>query len=328
MKKIFIGIIVGLFAGGVGVWLLLHKSEHESEEEKEAVKPESYVRHTTNGESFLQLDEKARQNAGLKIAVLVEAELAPEIKAFGRVLDPSPLTASLMEMATTQAALEASGKEAERLKVLFAQGQNASARALETAEAIVKRDRIAMEGVQLRLLTTWGKPIVEHPNLDVFIRSLAAQENSLVRVDVSASVKMERPPIAARLALLSAPDAPVAAEFLGGAVSTDPQTLGRGFLFLVKGQALGVGVPVNAWLSFPGKPEKGVILPREAIVRHEGEAFVYEQTGPDTFARKAVELHHPLTAGWFTDELKAGAKVVVSGAQQLLSEELKGEGGE
>ena len=328
MKKVFLGIIVGLLAGGVGVWVFLHKPAHESEAEKEAVKPVSYVRRGTNGENFLQLDERAQQHAALKTTALTATELKPEIKAFGRVLDPSPLAASLAEMAATQAALEASGKEADRLKILFSQGQNASARALETAEAAVKRDRIAVEATQLRLLSAWGKSIADRPNLDVFIRSLAAQENSLVRVDVPASDKMEGTPSAARLTLLSAPDAPMDAEFLGAALSADPQTLGRGFIFLVKGRALAANAVVNAWLTLPGEPEKGVIIPRDAIIRHEGEAFVYVQTGGETFERKEVELHHPLAVGWFTEEFKPGVKIVISGAQQLLSEELKGEGGE
>jgi hypothetical protein len=96
----------------------------------------------------------------------------------------------------------------------------------------------------------------------------------------------------------------------------------------VKGKALAANVAVSAWLTRPGEPEPGVIIPREAIVRHEGEAFVYVQTSKETFERKAVELHHPLAAGWFTDEFKAGTKIVTNGAQQLLSQELKGEGRE
>ena len=82
-----------------------------------------------------------------------------------------------------------------------------------------------------------------------------------------------------------------------------------------------------AWLSLPGDTANGVIVPRDAIVRHEGEAFVYVQTGDDTFARHEIELEHPLDKGWFSADFKPGVRVVVTGAQQLLSEELKGEGG-
>jgi len=139
---------------------------------------------------------------------------------------------------------------------------------------------------------------------------------------------MEGLPTRARIALLSAPDEPINGEFLGTAVTADPQTLGRGFFFLVKGKALAANAAVTAWLSLSGELQKGVIIPREAIVRHQGEGFIYIKTGNETFERKEVGLHHPLPAGWFTDGFKAGVKVVINGAQQLLSEELKGEGGE
>jgi hypothetical protein len=57
--------------------------------------------------------------------------------------------------------------------------------------------------------------------------------------------------------------------------------------------------------------------------------FVYLQTGDDTFARKEIELDRPTEAGWFVHEgLNPSDKVVTVGAQQLLSEELKGQGGE
>jgi hypothetical protein len=88
-----------------------------------------------------------------------------------------------------------------------------------------------------------------------------------------------------------------------------------------------VNSAVIAWLSLPGEPEKGVIVPRESVIRHEGEAFVYVQTGGEKFERKEIELEHPLSKGWFVGQLKPGTKLVITGAQQLLSEELKGEGG-
>ena len=66
-----------------------------------------------------------------------------------------------------------------------------------------------------------------------------------------------------------------------------------------------------------------------ALVRHEGEVFVYVQTSDELFLRQEIELDHPLSEGWFVDEgLKPGQKLVLTGAQQLLSEELKGEGRE
>ncbi|MCX6905594.1 MAG: hypothetical protein NTW03_19370, partial [Verrucomicrobia bacterium] len=75
--------------------------------------------------------------------------------------------------------------------------------------------------------------------------------------------------------------------------------------------------------------ESGVTVPREALLRHAGEVFVYLQTGDEIFVRQEVELERPTESGWFVREgLKPQDKVVTVGAQQLLSEELKGQGGE
>ena len=75
-----------------------------------------------------------------------------------------------------------------------------------------------------------------------------------------------------------------------------------------------------------GEALAGVMVPRTAIVRFHGDAWVYVQTGADTFERVAIALDHPLADGWFVRAgLKPQAKVVTTGAQQLLSEELKGQ---
>jgi hypothetical protein len=69
---------------------------------------------------------------------------------------------------------------------------------------------------------------------------------------------------------------------------------------------------------------RGVVLPRSAVVRHQGQAWVYAQSGDQTFERIPVALEHGIDAGWFIDASAApSGRVVVSGAQALLSEELR-----
>jgi hypothetical protein len=44
----------------------------------------------------------------------------------------------------------------------------------------------------------------------------------------------------------------------------------------------------------------------------------------ELFSRKAVVLEKPMPNGWLVSgEVKSGEKIVINGAQQLLSEELK-----
>ena len=328
MKQIIVGIIIGLALGGAVTWTLLNRHEH-GEEKKEEHKGEARVQHGTNGEVFLKLDKATQEHAGLKVATLAAATLAPEAKGYGRVLDPAPLAAVVAEIATARAALEASAKELERLKVLHQQNQNVSTRSLETAEAAVKRDQIAADAALLRLVVSHGKTIAGQPDLHAFIRALSAQEVTLARIDLPFGEVIQTPPVGGRLAAASTGAIPFDAELLGPAPTADLQSQGQGFLFLLTHASLPPGAALAGWLKLPGEAQAGVIVPRDALVRHEGEVFIYVQTGDETFERKEIELDHPLADGWFVHEgLKAGDKLVVVGAQQLLSEELKGRGGE
>jgi len=330
MKRILLGIIIGIAAGGIVAWSFLksHGAPEAKAEKKEEHKEESHVQKGTNGETILKFDQAAQDKMSLKVVELESSELKPELKAFGRVLDLAPLSAELSDIALANSQLEASTREFERVKTLFGQNQNVSARTVETAQAAVQRDRLTIEAAQLRLTSTWGKAIAGMDGLNEFVRAAIAQNAALVRLDVPAGENLKGTPVSARIALLSTPDMPIPATFLGSAVSVDPQSQGRGFLFAVKTNGIAAGASVIGWLTLPGEPESGVIVPRDAIVRHEGEAFVYIRRNGETFERKEMELAHPLEQGWFTDDLKPKTMVVVNGAQQLLSEELKGEGGE
>jgi hypothetical protein len=132
----------------------------------------------------------------------------------------------------------------------------------------------------------------------------------------------------------------ISLEILGGTrtqaslVSTfprvDPRIQGRSFLYVAHARpGLTPGVNLLAHLSI-GNPMKGQIVPTSAVVWSEGKAWVYQQTAADRFARRAVPTDIPLERGFFVAEgFSPGDKLVVQGAQALLSEELllHGQGG-
>jgi hypothetical protein len=337
VSRVILGILVGLALGAAGAIALvkypnvaefLKLPAAEKEQEVQATAEESFLEHDPNGLTTVKLDQDAQTRMGLKVAALAAAEAPSEVKAFGHVLDPSPLAALVTEGASAQAALQASTKEYERVKTLYSQDQNASARALETAEAVMNKDRITLESVQLRLLAGWGKEIASRADLPAFVGSLAARQMALVRVDVPLGDRPKAPPVGGQVASVGTPENAIEAQILGPAPTTDPQAQTQGYLLLAKTDSLAPGAALVAWLAVPGPVRSGVLVPRDAVLRHEGETFVYLQTADGEFHRKAVALERPVGNGWFSaQDLKPQEKVVVVGAQQLLSEELKGQGG-
>jgi hypothetical protein len=67
-----------------------------------------------------------------------------------------------------------------------------------------------------------------------------------------------------------------------------------------------------------------VLVPFDAVVRYQAQNWVYVQVNDSKFARRPITLSEPGDGGWFvTAGFRAGDRIVVVGAQTLLSEEMK-----
>jgi len=303
----------------------MSKERTAAAEGDQAVTAELKVKGGTNGEAVVNLDLNAQKLIGLQTATLAASTQAPEMKGYGRVLDPAPLVALVSDMASAHAELDSSSKEYQRVKGLFAQGENASARALETAEAAMKRDQIAVKTAEAQLVAAWGKALAGQPDLPAFIQSLVKLENVLVRLDLPSGDSLKETPTGARL-LLPGTAQSVEARFLEWAATADPLVQGEGFLFVVTNAPAGLtpGLALTGFLQVPGEPLHGVIVPDAAVVRSAGRAWVYVQTSETTFERRDIALDHPGADGWFvTSGVAPDDRLVVTGAQALLSEERK-----
>lgn len=336
MKRAIILVIfvAAGFAGGV-LWMKKHAAAPPAAAEspataaapadEEAGGPQ--VSRDTNGNAIISMSDEMQGDLGILVKSPAAFQMNPELKGYGRVLDPAPLAALITELASAHAAYTASSGELARLKTLEGQG-NASARALQAAEAAAARDQVAVQSARERVNLSWGKAVADQKDLVAFVRSLTSLETALVRIDLPVGETLKEPPAGARIATLSGASAD--AEFLGQAPSVDPQMQGQGFMFLLKPNSLRLtsGESVVGYLKIPGEPLAGVIVPRDAVVRTEGAGWTYVlNAAGDAFTRIEVALDHPTEGGWFVSKgLTAGNYVVVTGAQQLLSLELKGTG--
>jgi len=324
---ILFGFVALVAIGGLVFAYLTASKERVAEGERDKpMASESQVSRDTNGETTIRLEPENQKRLALESTALLPFEYRSEMMGYGRVLDSSPLAALVAELTSDRAAAQASRQEFERLKTLSAQS-NASARALQAAQSTALRDQVQVDSVYQRLLATWGKTVAERKDLTDLVQSLVVQQSALVRVDLlTGDVLMTRPE-AARLLALADESNPVAAQFVSQAPTVDPQSQGQGLLFLVmtNESRFAPGAALTAYLADSGRPPMtGVEIPRQAVVRFNGRTWIYFQTGEEEFIRREVGLEQPTTNGWFVSGgIKPGARVVVRGAQMLLSEEQK-----
>lgn len=272
----------------------------------------------------LHLPPAKREAAGLVLAKPTAATLAPEVEAYGRVIDPAPFVALLAERETAQAALAASQKELARTQILFQQGGNASAQAVETAEANVGRDRAALSSARLRLLAGWGKDVAAQAD---DLRNALEQGATLARLDVLPGSDPVGGLKSVSVRLAGAQET-AEAEVLGIAPVADPQVQGRGLLVLLRRSTLSVGAALRATLPGIGSNAPALVVPRGAIVYFQGSAWAYVLGEKDTLERKLVTLGRTVPQGIaIVSGIDADDQVVTTGAEQLLAAELQSAGG-
>ena len=121
----------------------------------------------------------------------------------------------------------------------------------------------------------------------------------------------------------------VTGRLVGPSPEADPATRRAAYLYRAgrTWQGATPGTPVVAFVvgkAVPGAAREEVLVPDRAVVQWEGLAWAYLQREPGRFERVRVPTDRPVTGGWVASGgLTPGDSVVVTGAQELLSEEFR-----
>lgn len=283
-------------------------------------------------------------------------EIEPRLGPVERADLASRLSSAQAEVAEVSADLAAARLSYENKKELNAKVQIVSERTIEEAEAKVKgqeaRLQSAQETVKLieaslkategptgprALIVRTGGEVVEltaTPGESVeagqTILRVARYDRLLARVELPAGESMDTSPKTARIIVAGYEDKPLEAPSAVIAPTINPLTGGRAILFQIAadGLTLRPGMPVTAFIPQAREPQKGVTIPRSAVIRLGGKTWVYLQTGKEQFTRHAVVGLRPTEAGWFATGIGEGKDAVIIGGQALLSMEFTSQAGE
>lgn len=338
MKKLFNFLIMLALLAALG-WALWRGFTHREAAEHDEPKPAEPAAGEKKEEPepfTLKLEKEKWKALALEMAEPEKAELPTQRVAYGRVLDPTPIVALDGDLASAEAALAASRAEYERTQALLKTGDGISRKLAEGAEAQFRGDEIKADGLRRRTQIEWGALVsaLDAVQRRAFVERLVHNESVLVRVDLLAGDAVGEMPTAARIAVIGREGETIPANAITPSADTDPKTQAQGFILRVDKPAFALrpGMALTAWLELSKERAQGLAVPRAAILRHDGRTWVFVQEEQERFVRKAVTLVAPLDGarGWFVAEgggIKADDLLVVTGAQSLLSEELKAQGG-
>ena len=281
----------------------------------------------------------------------VVGAIEPRLATADRIGLTNQLATAQSELSASTASVVAARSAYERTKLLNADNKNVSDRALEDAAArlAAEESRLKAATGTVRLLQqsldsagpTGNKPLTVERGGDVVeilarpgeavepgtpILRVAKLDRLFARVDVPVGEHVPPTVSVARIVAVGYEDAPVLADRIALAATTDPAAQGQSFVFRLRDTRLGLrpGLAVTARIAVPGARRQGIVIPSAAIVRLAGKSYVYVQTAANEFVRKEVTLDQPTDDGYLsTRTVGAGERVVVQGAQLLLSEEFK-----
>lgn len=306
-------------------WLARSASHDAAEAHAtEAAKPASHEAASAetekHAEGELKVSRATQETLGIKITTATEVSATDEVDAFGRVLDAGPLLGLVADLRSASATAAASELEWKRTQGLFEQDRNASARMLEQAEAARKRDIAQVGALRARIDTTWCPELLALPDLSGLLQRLGSRQQVLVRLDLAADRIPVAVPATARVAAIGR-DAPASSvAIIGRAAAADPQFLGAGYLGVLSSGTLPAGTALTGWIPSGNPTATRTLVPDSAVVRVGDTAAVFVQTGAELFQKRPVALLRATDTGWLLGSgLKAGEKLVVTGAQALLS---------
>jgi hypothetical protein len=340
----------------VGIFLRISFSGQPVSQERQGTPspPEEWKPETEEAESpatrlelfeglpAVRLSDEWIARSGIEIGKLQVVSSLAEARAYGEVLDVQPLLnlradylAAQSEEALAQAALTASERGFERIRLLHNDTGTVSTKQLQEAESRLAADRARLtaarrhqQTVREGIMQSWGSTLADWVTVggSDHLERLLRREDVLLLITLDAQTIL--PDGTTFVHAGRSPDRTQArkAYLISPAPRTSSVSQGETYIFRTPGDKLRTGMRVNAWITLGKDLEQGVDVPQGAIVWYAGQPWVYVEVDKGLFTRRSVATYRQTDFGWFVGGvLKPDDRVVIRGGQMLLSEEFRGQ---
>jgi len=329
-----------ILLGGLLTWAVLCWQQASPPPEDDDDDPPAAVTAETadNDVSAVILSRDRQQRAGIATATLTASRRLPEQTASAVVVDMQPLVdlrergqglqaeqrAARAKALTSSQALERLSRLKRQDAASNRQWQEANAQAA-AGQALLAAAESRWRALRAEARQQWGETlanwVLDQP--DAGLEELRSGDERLLLVTLPPDGSIGTPPpriFAGRGERAQATEA----RLVSPAPRSDTLLQGETFFYALPAEGLRTAMRLDAWLPLSGDTETGVDVPRETIVWRAGQPWLYVQTGPERFERRAVARYRDLGETWFVGTgVEPGEALVTRGAQLLLSEEFR-----
>lgn len=275
-----------------------------------------------------ELNARQQAAAGIRWVHPVAMTMPRSLAALGEVADPQSFIADSDALAVAESQAATATAEVQRLQRLYQAGASASLKALQQASTQRARVRAELAAARSRLMLRWG--VLAERSAEQRQRLAAALvtgECLLLRVTLLGRHSVGALP---RRALVDVDGVRIPARVLGTLRHGSTEVQGVTLLLELDRPPTGLGIGARLPVTLEGGPQRGIVVPAEALLYGEDGAYVYRRLAEPSgdharFAPVSVRLLQPAGAGWLVDGLSTHDWIVVHGAGVLWS--LQGLGG-
>ncbi len=288
----------------------------------------------------LTLDQAAQKLAGIATQTLAAVNQQAEFTAYGMVLNPEPLLnirQQYLAASAQQDSAQARYSEAEhnlaRTRNLHQQ-DIVSTRRLQEQQAVWQADKanLASNSYQQQLISAnsrllWGDTLTSWFTRaqDKNAAQLLEHRAQLLQITLPANTQLNPSVKLIHIQAQGQRQTAIPASFIAASPQVDPVSQGQRYFFKCEPCRLPFGAHITAWIPTDQQTSSGVEIPQSALVWHLGQAFVFVKNDAEHFSRRALNQYTANSHGYFVASgLQASDQLVITGAQTLLSQQLKG----
>lgn len=269
------------------------------------------------------LSAQQQRAVGLESAAPVAVSPAPQLTAYGQVLDSAQWIADAGQIELLEAQASAADTDSERLDGLYRQQGNTSLRAVQAAQVLQLEARTRLTAARIRFESHWGAVARLGPRQrDALMAGLASGEAWLIRADLPGRQTLAQIP---KRALVELDGVALPAEVLGLMSRTHPEVQGVGLLLHLQRPPPGLAVGLRLRVRLEGERFRGLLVPASALLYGDTGPYVYREAGAadadglQRYEPVAVDLLQTLGEAWVVSGLQESDRIVIHGAGVLWS---------